>query len=191
MSGDIVAEMQLAVEEADDPWIVSICERAADHIVTLTADLAVERAEVERLRAEVERLRAERDASRRIINDPDDTATEIVLLGRTFALATNDGRQGWEFRYVDHQPYPVWFGTESTDLTRHLAAALDEIVRLRAAIDNFVAEVDDDHQPEWASEQAKANGKKGWCRWCGPQDGGWPCCHRMSLDALKEARRER
>lgn len=69
-------------------------------------------------------------------------------------------------------------------------AERSEVERLRAAIDSFVAEVDDDHQPEWASEQAKANGKKAWgCRWCGPQDGGWPCCHRMALDELKEARR--
>ena len=67
---------------------------------------------------------------------------------------------------------------------------LDEIERLRAAIDAFVAEVDGDHQPEWASEQAKESGKKPWCcEWCGTQDGGWPCCHRMALDGLKEARR--
>jgi ABC-type nitrate/sulfonate/bicarbonate transport system substrate-binding protein len=66
----------------------------------------------------------------------------------------------------------------------------DEIVRLRAAIDAFITEVDDDHTPEWASEQAKANGKEPWCcDWCGPQDGGWPCVHRMALDELKEARR--
>lgn len=67
-----------------------------------------------------------------------------------------------------------------------------EIERLRAAIDAFVTEVDDHHTPEWASEQAKANGKEPWCcEWCGPQDGGWPCVHRMTLDQLKEARRER
>ena len=66
----------------------------------------------------------------------------------------------------------------------------DEIERLRAAIDAFIAEVDGDHQPEWASEQAKASGKTPWCcEWCGTQDGGWPCCHRMALDELKEARR--
>jgi hypothetical protein len=67
-----------------------------------------------------------------------------------------------------------------------------EVERLRAAIDAFVTEVDDHHTPEWASEQAKAKGKEPWCcEWCGPQDGGWPCVHRMTLDQLKEARRER
>lgn len=67
-----------------------------------------------------------------------------------------------------------------------------EIERLRAAIDAFITEVDDHHTPEWASEQAKANGKEPWCcGWCGPADGGWPCVHRRALDELKEARRER
>lgn len=69
---------------------------------------------------------------------------------------------------------------------------LMEITRLRAAINTFITEVDDDHQPEWASDQAKASGKEPWCcQWCGPQDGHWPCCHRMALDELKEARHER
>lgn len=63
---------------------------------------------------------------------------EITLIGRTFTPATNDGRQGWEFRYVAER-YPVWFGTESTDLTCHLAAALDEIVRLQALITEWDA----------------------------------------------------
>lgn len=68
---------------------------------------------------------------------------------------------------------------------------LMEITRLRAAIDTFIAEIDEDHQPEWASDQAKASGKEPWCcQWCGPQDGHWPCCHRMALNDLKEARRE-
>lgn len=68
---------------------------------------------------------------------------------------------------------------------------LMEITRLRAAIDTFIAEIDEDHQPEWASDQAKASGKEPWCcQWCGPQDGHWPCCHRMALNDLKEACRE-
>jgi hypothetical protein len=66
-----------------------------------------------------------------------------------------------------------------------------DVERLRAAIDTYVTEVDGCHTPEWASDQAKANGKEPWCcEWCGPQDGGWPCVHRMALDRLKEARRE-
>jgi hypothetical protein len=70
------------------------------------------------------------------------------------------------------------------------AEAADEIERLRAAIDSYLVDTDSVHQPEWASEQAKANGKEPWCcAWCGPQDGGWPCGERISLDELKEARR--
>jgi hypothetical protein len=62
-----------------------------------------------------------------------------------------------------------------------------EIERLRSAIEALLFDIDEDHQPEWASDEAKAAGKKPWCcRWCGPQDGSWPCSHRMALDTLKE-----
>ena len=65
-----------------------------------------------------------------------------------------------------------------------------EIERLRNAIDSVLINIDSDHQPEWASAESKAAGKKPWCcQWCGPQEGGWPCVHRMALDELKEARR--
>ena len=73
----------------------------------------------------------------------------------------------------------------------HMSDAADEIERLRAAIDSLLHDIDGDHIPEWASDEAKAAGKKPWCcRWCGPQDGSWPCGHRMALDELKDARRE-
>lgn len=52
------------------------------------------------------------------------------------------------------------------------AKAADEIERLRAALREIRAL----HQPEWASEQAKAAGKEPWvCALCGTADGGWPC----------------
>jgi hypothetical protein len=65
-----------------------------------------------------------------------------------------------------------------------------EIERLRAAIDAFVADVDELHKPEWASNWAKANGEPPWCcDWCGADEHGWPCTHRMALDELSEARK--
>ena len=62
------------------------------------------------------------------------------------------------------------------------SAMLDEIERLRAAIDGFVAEVDAHHQPD--------DERRPLCNWCTGSDGSWPCVHRMALDELKEARRE-
>lgn len=116
-----------------------LMQEAADKIEQLEANLAAERAEVERL----------------------ESARQQLL---------NSGR-GYMDMVVEER---------------------DKIERLRAAIDAFITEVDDHHTPEWASEQAKANGKEPWCcEWCGPADGGWPCVHRMALDELQEARRER
>ena len=64
-----------------------------------------------------------------------------------------------------------------------------EIFRLRNAIDVFVAGVDVQHAPEWASEAAKAAGKEPWvCVTCGVGDGSWPCAERLALDELKAAR---
>ncbi len=57
-----------------------------------------------------------------------------------------------------------------------------EIERLRAAVDVVLAEVGNHHRPN-------SDGRGCW--WCGPGDGSWPCVHRMVLDELKEARRER
>ena len=68
--------------------------------------------------------------------------------------------------------------------------AVAEIERLRVAIDALLADIDTDHRPEWASDEAEANGKEPWCcASCGVADGGWPCTHRRALDELKEARR--
>jgi len=56
----------------------------------------------------------------------------------------------------------------------------DEIERLRAALREIRAL----HQPEWASEQAKAAGKEPWvCSLCGTADGGWPC---DTIDMIRE-----
>ena len=71
-----------------------------------------------------------------------------------------------------------------------MCVAADEIEQLRNAIDSVLINIDSDHQPAWAGAEAKAAGKRPWCcQWCGPQDGSWPCVHRMVLDELKEARR--
>jgi hypothetical protein len=67
----------------------------------------------------------------------------------------------------------------------------DEIERLRAAIDTYLAEVNGAHTPEWASPEAKAAGKEPWvCATCGVADGSWPCSERMALDELIAARRK-
>jgi hypothetical protein len=76
------------------------------------------------------------------------------------------------------------------DLPSELTEAADDIERLRAAIDAFLADVDSDHQPEWMDQGAQACGLEPiWCRKCGAVDGNWPCTDRMALDQLKEARR--
>ncbi len=69
-------------------------EAALNHIATLTADLAAERAEIERLRAEVERIEGQRklraDLAYLMKCEKDDALAEIIRL-RTAgdALATN------------------------------------------------------------------------------------------------------
>ncbi len=78
----------------------------------------------------------------------------------------------------------LWQSVRSDDLK-------NEIERLRAAIDTFLAEVDSQHAPEWASPEAKAAGKEPWvCVTCGVADGHWPCTERMALDDLIAARRK-
>lgn len=53
-----------------------------------------------------------------------------------------------------------------------LRDAADEIERLRAALREIRAL----HEPEWASEEAKAAGKEPLvCALCGTADGLWPC----------------
>jgi hypothetical protein len=63
-----------------------------------------------------------------------------------------------------------------------LAAERAEVERLRAAVDVFVAEVDAVHYKHVLYPL---------CNWCEASDGSWPCVHRMALDDLQEARRER
>ena len=95
---------------------------------------------------------------------------------------------------VERLRYEAWHNPSEGDTAdaHYLAAdALAEIERLRAALDSLLADIDGDHQPEWASDEAEAAGKNPWCcAWCGAADGGWPCVHRKALDELKEARRE-
>lgn len=47
---------------------------------------------------------------------------------------------------------------------------------LENALRGLCDELDALHQPEWASDAAKAAGKKPWvCVLCGTADGHWPC----------------
>ncbi len=55
---------------------------------------------------------------------------------------------------------------------------VDEIERLRNAVDVLLREIGADHRPN-------SNGRGCW--WC--MSTSWPCVHRMVLDQLKEARR--
>lgn len=67
--------------------------------------------------------------------------------------------------------------------------AADKIELLLSSIDNLLEDIDADHQPEWASEEARLAGKDPWCCvTCGPADGSWPCVHRMALNELKAVR---
>lgn len=71
---------------------------------------------------------------------------------------------GW--RAADHNARIV---ADQRDQLVKLGA---EIERLRAALREIRAL----HQPEWASEQAKAAGKEPWvCALYGTADGLWPC----------------
>ena len=66
----------------------------------------------------------------------------------------------------------------------------EEIYRLRAAIDEMLAAIYGEHQPEWVTTDAEAAGEDLLrCRFCGAKDTSWPCPHRTALDALKKARR--
>src|SRR5690606_18919026 len=72
-----------------------------------------------------------------------------------------------------------WRAANHNARTGHIAGlmtlweeAAAEIERLRAALREIRAL----HEPEWASEQAKAAGKEPWvCALCGTADGLWPC----------------
>jgi len=52
-----------------------------------------------------------------------------------------------------------------------------------AASRKLVADLRALHQPEWASEDAKAAGKDPWvCELCGVADGHWPCDSARMID---------
>jgi hypothetical protein len=59
---------------------------------------------------------------------------------------------------------------------------------LRDAVLNAVADLADEHQPQWASDEMKARGKDPLgCVICWPKDGGWPCSTAMVVDDLRAA----
>ena len=70
----------------------------------------------------------------------------------------------------------------AADGLRQLA---DENRALREAILDAATELGLTHEPDWASDKAKADGKDPvWCRICGPADGSWPCTSQMVVTDL-------
>jgi hypothetical protein len=77
------------------------------------------------------------------------------------------------------QPGPITH--ESNLLMQEAADMLD-------AIDAQVAELLAEHQPEWASDAAKAKGKDPiGCNMCFPHDGSWPCVSRIIAEEMHHA----
>jgi len=94
--------------------------------------------------------------------------TQLSIYGAIGGLMADEqmaDESGW--RAADHNARIVADG-----LTTLLEVYAEEIEQLRAALREIRAL----HQPEWASEQARAAGKEPWvCALCGTADGGWPC----------------
>lgn len=89
---------------------------------------------------------------------------------------------GWDWRRAADEDLQV------DDPVDYYQCPCVKMMRLRAAIESLLFDIDGDHQPEWASAEDKAAGKKPWvCTMCGTTDGGWPCTHRVALDELKGA----
>ena len=64
-------------------------------------------------------------------------------------------------------------------------ASRDRIAELEAAI----GEIDAEHQPDWATPKAKAQGKPPWvCLMCGTADGSWPCVTQAIVDEVMDDR---
>ena len=73
-------------------------------------------------------------------------------------------------------------------LTAERDRLTDENRALREAILDAVTELGLAHEPDWASDKAKADGKDPvWCRICGPADGSWPCTSQMVVTDLLAA----
>jgi len=71
---------------------------------------------------------------------------------------------------------------------RDLQSALAEIERLWEALTTALADLDEEHQPTWSSDEAKARGKAPiGCTLCWPGDGHWPCSSRLIADDLRAA----
>jgi len=67
-------------------------------------------------------------------------------------------------------------------------AAEAEVERLREAVTTALANLDDEHQPQWSSDEAAAKGKAPiGCTRCWPGDGRWPCSSRLIADDLRAA----
>ena len=58
--------------------------------------------------------------------------------------------------------------------------------RLREALTTALADLDEEHQPTWSSDEAAAKGKAPiGCTLCWPHDGHWPCSSRLIADDLR------
>lgn len=69
-----------------------------------------------------------------------------------------------------------------------IAALITEMRRIRAIVTNAINELDAEHTPAWAGEQAQASGKEPiGCAMCWPHDGSWPCSSRLIADDLRTA----
>lgn len=63
-----------------------------------------------------------------------------------------------------------------------------EVGALAYAIRQAITELDAVHQPQWNSNQARADGRTPeGCDMCGSGDGSWPCVTRMVADDLRAA----
>ncbi len=63
-----------------------------------------------------------------------------------------------------------------------------ELERLRGLIREAIADLDDEHRPQWYSAEVKAKGYDPiGCVICFPEDGSWPCVGGMIADDLRAA----
>jgi len=100
------------------------------------------------------------------------------LSGGHMTLVLELNRLAHQMRSAQVGYVPSWIlACESASAT---ITALDAEVQ---ASRKLVADLRALHQPEWASEDAKAAGKDPWvCGLCGVADGHWPCDSARMLD---------
>lgn len=71
---------------------------------------------------------------------------------------------------------------------RRALTAEAEVKRLRKVVRTALADLDEEHQPQWSSDEAAAKGKAPiGCALCWPGDGHWPCRSLLIADDLRAA----